>query len=184
MRRPGFDPWVGKIPWRRERLLSPYSGLENSTDRIVHGVAKSRTRLRDFHFHEGLPRWLRGKEPACQCKTCKRLQVRSLDQEDALEEGMVTHSSILAWGTPWTEKPGGLQSVVLHRAGHDQAHRGLSTLQFGPDFFCSPCSRLHHLIFFPLRPSTLADLLACSPIGVLSLEVAFYGDFVNPPRLA
>ena len=49
-----------------------------------------------------------GKEPACQCKTCKRLQVRSLDQEDALEEGMVTHSSILAWGTPWTEEPFGL----------------------------------------------------------------------------
>ena len=48
MRRPGFDPWVGKIPWRRELQ---YSGLENSTDCIVHGVAKSRIRLSDFHCH-------------------------------------------------------------------------------------------------------------------------------------
>ena len=36
-----------------------------------------------------------------------------------LEEGMATHSSILAWRTPWTEKPGGLQSAGLHRVGHD-----------------------------------------------------------------
>ena len=34
--------------------------------------------------------------------------VRSLDQEDPLEEGMATHSSILAWRIPWTEEPGGL----------------------------------------------------------------------------
>ena len=37
-------------------------------------------------------------------------QVRSLGQEDPLEKGMGTHSSILAWRIPWTEKPGGLQS--------------------------------------------------------------------------
>ena len=37
--------------------------------------------------------------------------VRSLDREDPLEEGMATHSSILAWRIPWTEEPGGLQST-------------------------------------------------------------------------
>ena len=37
--------------------------------------------------------------------------VRSLDWEDPLEKGMATHSSILAWRIPWTEKPGGLQSM-------------------------------------------------------------------------
>ena len=37
-------------------------------------------------------------------------QVRSLSQEDPLEEEMATHSSILAWGIPWTEEPGGLYS--------------------------------------------------------------------------
>jgi len=39
-------------------------------------------------------------------------QVRSLGQEDPLEKGMATHSSILAWRIPWSEEPGGLQSTV------------------------------------------------------------------------
>ena len=58
----------------------------------VHGVTKSRTRLRDltftFHFH-------------------------------ALEKEMVTHSSVLAWRIPRTGEPGGLPSMRLHRVGHD-----------------------------------------------------------------
>ena len=45
--------------------------------------------------------------------------VRSLGWEDALEEGMVTHSSILDWTIPWTEEPGGLQSMGSQRVGHD-----------------------------------------------------------------
>ena len=46
-------------------------------------------------------------------------QVQSLGQEDPLEEDMATCSSILAWKTPWTEEPGGLQSKVSQRVGHD-----------------------------------------------------------------
>ena len=46
-------------------------------------------------------------------------RVRSLCQEDSLEEGMATHSSILAWRIPRTEEPGGLQSIGSHRVGHD-----------------------------------------------------------------
>ena len=46
-----WETWVGKIPWKRERHTLQYSGLENSMDCIVHGVAKSGTRLSDFHFH-------------------------------------------------------------------------------------------------------------------------------------
>ena len=46
------------------------------------------------------------------------IQVRSLGQEDALEEGMATHSSILAWRIPWTEEPGGLWSIGSHRVRH------------------------------------------------------------------
>ena len=45
--------------------------------------------------------------------------VRSLGQEDRLEKEMATHSSILAWRIPWTEEPGGLQSMGLQRVGHD-----------------------------------------------------------------
>ena len=46
-------------------------------------------------------------------------QVRSLGQEAPLEEGMATHSSILAWRIPWTEKSGGLQSMGSQRVGDD-----------------------------------------------------------------
>ena len=45
--------------------------------------------------------------------------VRSLGGEDPPEEGMATHSNILAWRIPWTEEPGGLQSTRSQRAGHD-----------------------------------------------------------------
>ena len=45
--------------------------------------------------------------------------VRSLGQEDALEKEMATHSSILAWRIPWTEEPGGLQSMGSQRVGHN-----------------------------------------------------------------
>ena len=46
-------------------------------------------------------------------------QGQSLGQEDALEKGRATHSSILAWRIPWTEEPGGLQSMGLQRVRHD-----------------------------------------------------------------
>ena len=49
----------------------------------------------------------------------QEMRVGSLDQEDPLEEGAATHSSILAWGILWTEEPGGLQSTGLQRVRHD-----------------------------------------------------------------
>ena len=51
--------------------------------------------------------------------TIQETLVRSLGREDPLEEGMATHSSILAWRIPRTEDPGGLQSTGLQRVGHD-----------------------------------------------------------------
>ena len=45
--------------------------------------------------------------------------IQSLGQEDPLEEGMATHSSILAWRIPWTEEPGGLQSMGSQRVRHN-----------------------------------------------------------------
>ena len=67
-----------------------------------------------------------GKESTCQYRRHKRrgsvwifpTQVRSLGQKDPLEEAMATHSSILAWRIPWTEEPGGLQSMKSQRVGH------------------------------------------------------------------
>ena len=46
-------------------------------------------------------------------------RVQSLGQEDPLEKGMATHSSILAWRIPWTGESGGLQSMGSPRVGHD-----------------------------------------------------------------
>ena len=49
----------------------------------------------------------------------RETQVQSLGQEDPLEKGMATHSSILAWRTPWTEEPGRLQYMGLQRVRRD-----------------------------------------------------------------
>ena len=74
-----------------------YSCLENPMDRrawkaAVHGVAEGRTQLSDFTFTFPF---------------------------HALEKGMATHSSVLAWRIPGMGEPGGLLSVGLHRVGHD-----------------------------------------------------------------
>ena len=49
----------------------------------------------------------------------KETWVQPLDWEDPLEKEMAIHSSILAWRIPWTEEPGGLQSIGSQRVGHD-----------------------------------------------------------------
>ena len=81
--------WNG-TPLQHSCLENPMNG--GAWWAAVHGVAKSRTRLRDFtftfHFH-------------------------------ALEKEMATHSSVLAWRIPGTGEPGGLLSMGLHRVGHD-----------------------------------------------------------------
>ena len=72
---------VGKMPWRRAWLPAPVL--------------------------LGFPGGSGGKESACNAGD----QVPSLGRKDALDEGMATHSSILAWRIPWSEEPGGLQSM-------------------------------------------------------------------------
>ena len=63
--------------------------------------------------------------PSVQTVKCLRAMqetwVWSLGREDPLEKEMATHSSILAWRIPWTEEPGGLQSMGLQRVGPDWA---------------------------------------------------------------
>ena len=65
--------------------------------------------------HGGLPRC--GKQSACQCRRCERTQVPSLGREDPLEEGMITHSTILVWRISWTEDPGRIQSMGSQSVG-------------------------------------------------------------------
>ena len=88
----GFNSIFG---WRRQWQPTPVllPGKSHGWRSLaVHGVARSRTRLRDFtftfHFH-------------------------------ALEKEMATHSSVLAWRIPGMAEPGGLPSMVSHRVGHD-----------------------------------------------------------------
>ena len=57
-----------------------------------------------------------GKNPLFQYR---RVWVHFLGQEDPLELEMAIHSSILAWKIPWTEEPGGLQSLALQKVGHN-----------------------------------------------------------------
>ena len=64
-----------------------------------------------------LPRWLSGKESTCQAGEL----VQSLGQEDPLEKEITAHSNILVLEMPWTEKPGGLQSMGLPRVRHNLA---------------------------------------------------------------
>ena len=61
---------------------------------------------------KGLPRWLSGKESACQCKRGRRCRLNPLVGKILLEEEMATHSSILAWKIPWIEERDRLQPTV------------------------------------------------------------------------
>ena len=58
-------------------------------------------------------------EAGISTKPLQETRVQSLGWEDPVEQGMATHSSILAWRIPWTEEPGGLQSMGSQRVRHD-----------------------------------------------------------------
>ena len=87
-----------------------------STPRIAWKKWQGRSKLAIFllkttYLSLRLPRWYSGKESASQC--------RFLSCEDPLEEGMATHSRILAWKILWTEEPGGLQTIGSQRVRHN-----------------------------------------------------------------
>ena len=71
--------------------------------------------LSNYRGALGFPSGSGSKKLPAMRETC----VQSLGREDPLEKGMATHSSILAWKIPWTEGPGGLQSMGSQRVGHD-----------------------------------------------------------------
>ena len=75
-------------------------------------------------IHRGFPSGSVVKNPPAM----QEMWAPSLDQEDPLEEGMATHSSILAWRIPGTEEPVGLQSTVSQKVGHDWSDWAQSTM--------------------------------------------------------
>ena len=102
------------------------SCLENPRDggawwAAVYGVAESRTRLKRLSSSSSI----KTSWASLVAQTVKNLltmwktQLPSLGQEDALEKGMATHPSILAWRIPWPEELGGLQSLESQRVRHD-----------------------------------------------------------------
>ena len=115
---------VGVAPGSGKCRALAFEGGESSVlgqrGSVVLGLPWSRLSLQVGVPCVGLPRWLRGEESACQCRRCRRHGLEpSLGQEDPLEKAVATHSSLLAWRTPWAEEPGGLQSVGSQRVGHD-----------------------------------------------------------------
>ena len=72
-------------------------------------------------------------------------QVQFLGWEDPLDKDMAAHSSILAWRIPWTEEPGGLQSMRLQRVGHDQATEQSQAYTSDFSHTVSLCEKLKHL---------------------------------------
>ena len=84
-----------------QRILAPYM-------LSIFLCKSTETDIKYVCVYVGLPWWQSGKESTCQCGRW----LRSLVQEDPLEEEMATHSSGLAWEIPWTEEHDGLQSSV------------------------------------------------------------------------
>ena len=68
---------------------------------------------------KGLLRWLQWLRTYLSMQETSEMHIQSLGREDPLEEGMATHSSILAWRISWTEEPGRLQSMGSQRVGHE-----------------------------------------------------------------
>ena len=83
-------------------------------------------------------------------------RVWSLGQDDALEKGMATHSSILAWRIPWTEEPGGLQSMELQRVRHNWATNTFTSIRIKDKFFLED--------YFLMKPNT--DRIQATRSGV------------------
>ena len=74
--------------------------------------------LAGLHIPTSQPRWLNGKRTHLPMQG---VWFPSLGQEDPLEKEKASHTSILAWESPWTEEPGGLQSMGLQRVRHNLA---------------------------------------------------------------
>ena len=118
-RRPGFNPWVGKIPWRRKWQPTPvllpgkFHGLRNPWGRKESDTteATQHTHRQFVYIYTHINAAMSICPTFLVAQTVKRLptmqetRVQSLGGEDLLEKEMATHSSTLAWKIPWTEEP-------------------------------------------------------------------------------
>ena len=120
--------------WTQNGILLALLGLQTANTPCRFGDLLSANSLYPYNkslyvcmcyiYYSGFPGGTSGKESICQCRRHKEAQVWSLVWEDPLEEGIATHSSILAWRIPWTEEPGGLQSKGSQRVKHNWSDSG------------------------------------------------------------
>ena len=91
--------------------MEPYNVLQHFKDiKLLASISY------DLLLHMGFPGGTGGKDSLWQCRYNRyETQVQSVGQEDPLEEGLATHSSILAWRIPWTEEPNGVPGVAKHQ---------------------------------------------------------------------
>ena len=119
--KPGFDPLVGKIPWRRERLPTlvfwpgEFHGLYSPWGHSKELDTTERLSLSVSNRKFGLPWRLSGKEFACSAGDSNSI----LGQEDPLAKKMATHSSILAWESHGQRSPAGYSPWGRKRVGQD-----------------------------------------------------------------
>ena len=97
--------------------------------------------------------------------------IPSLGQEDNLEEGMATRSSILAWRIPWTEEPGELQSMALHSVEHDW--NDFTCTEYEASSFLWELCLFWTLEYKVLKPGTFAAISYRKSIVILRKNMIF-----------
>ena len=119
----------------------------------------------------GFPGGSEGKASTCNAGD----QVPSLGWEDPLEKEMATHSNTLAWKIPWTEEPGGLQSMGSQRVGHDWE----TSLSFFLFFHAFGSSKLKILPLYYLMSLRWRFIwyVTCLKFSIKKVNV-FSGDFL------
>ena len=164
--------WSGK-PFPSSGDL-PDPGIEPSSPALQADSLLSEPELLKELAILGFPGGASVKEPTCQCR---RREGWSLGWEDPLEEGMASHSSILVWRIPWTEEPGGLQSMGSQGVGHDWSDLALEI----------PLLAIHLKEWKPVSTQKLAHVVYSSIIHnsqkvkatQLSISSRIYDEQIN-----
>ena len=107
--------WWAWLP----KPLESYGSLSHKLPLTSHSRDVGRTRLNSESHDNSLGLTICGYRQVKNLPAVWESWVQSLGQKDPLKKGTATHSSILAWRIPWTEEPGGLQSIKSQRVGHD-----------------------------------------------------------------
>ena len=117
-----FMHWRRK--WQPTPVFLPGESQGREPDRLL-SIGQSGTtdmtwqQQQGYTAHQGLPGSTRGKEPTCQCRRQKSHGFDPWVKKTPWCRKWATRSSVLAWEIPWTEEPGGLQSMGSQRVGHD-----------------------------------------------------------------